>query len=63
MLNETDCITAEHCIYKKFKKISKRNPPNVGMSGWMEALADKVHKQGAYIPQHLLHFTQPSLNK
>ena len=37
---------------KKFKKISKRNLPNVGMGGWMEALADKGHKQGEQIPQH-----------
>ena len=37
---------------KKFKKISKRNLPNVGMGGWMEALADKGHKQGEHIPQH-----------
>ena len=40
---------------KKFKKISKRNLPNVGMDGWMDALdalADKVHKQGEHIPQH-----------
>ena len=22
--------------YKKFKKISKRNLPNVGMGGWMD---------------------------
>ena len=34
---------------KKFKKISKRTLPNVGMSGWMEALADKVRKQGEHI--------------
>ena len=34
------------------KKISKRNLPNVGMGGWMEALADKGHKQGEHIPQH-----------
>ena len=26
--------------------LSKRNLPNVGMGGWIEALADKVHKQG-----------------
>ena len=25
---------------KKFKKISKRNIPNVGMGGWIKALAD-----------------------
>ena len=31
---------------KKFKNIPKRNLPNVGMGGWIEALADKVHKQG-----------------
>ena len=37
---------------KKFKKNSKRNLPNVRMGGWMEALADKVHKQGEHIPQH-----------
>ena len=37
---------------KKFKKISKRNLPDVGMGGWMEALAYKVHKQGEHIPQH-----------
>ena len=29
---------------KKFKRISKRNLPNVGMAGWMDALTDKVHK-------------------
>ena len=28
----------------KFEKISKRNLPNLGMGGWMVALADKVHK-------------------
>ena len=33
---------------EKLKKISKRNLPNVGMDGWMEALADKVHKQGEH---------------
>ena len=43
----------ERYIYiKKFKKISKRNLLNVGMGGWMDALADKVHKQGEHIPQH-----------
>ena len=31
----------------KKSKISKRN-----LSCWMEALADKVHKQGELIPQH-----------
>ena len=36
---------------KKFNKISKRNLPNVGMAGWMEALADKVNKQGEHIHQ------------
>ena len=46
---------------KKFKKISKRNLPNVGMGGWMEALADKVHKQGEHIPQHAtFHTTIPT---
>ena len=39
-------------VFEKFKKISKRNLPNVGMDGWMEALTDKVHKQGEHIPQH-----------
>ena len=42
-------------IIKKFKKIAKRNLPNVGMGGWMDALdalADKLHKQGDHIPQH-----------
>ena len=24
---------------------------NIGMGGWMDALADKVHKQGEHIPQ------------
>ena len=28
------------------RKISKRNLPNVGTAGWLEVLADKVHKQG-----------------
>ena len=28
-------------IGKKFKKVSKINLPNVGMGGWMKALADK----------------------
>ena len=40
------------CDMQKFKKISKRTLPNVGMGGWMEALADKVNKQGEHIPQH-----------
>ena len=35
--------------------MSKRNLPNVGMGGWMEALADKVHKQGEHIPQQASH--------
>ena len=39
-------------LVKKFKKISKRNLPNAGTAGWMETLADKVHKQGEHIPQH-----------
>ena len=30
-----------YIIIKKFKKISKRNLPNVGMAGWMDELADK----------------------
>ena len=41
------CLNNDHYCKKKFKKISKRNLPNVGMGGWMEALADKVHKQGS----------------
>ena len=45
-------IIYNYSQYKKFKKIYKRNIPNVGMGGWMEALADKVHKQGEHIPQH-----------
>ena len=40
---------------KKFKKISKRNLLNVGMGGWMDALADKVHKQGGHVP-HIATF-------
>ena len=39
--------------YKKFKKISKRNLSNEGMGGWMEALADNVHKQGEHIPHNI----------
>ena len=50
---------------KKFKKISKRNLPYVGMAGWMDALdalADKVQTRRAHSTT-LLHFTQPSLHK
>ena len=36
---------------QKQEKISKGNLPNVGMGGWMEVVADKVHKQGEHIPQ------------
>ena len=43
-------IHANYIKLKKFKKISKRNLPNVGMGGWMEALVDKVHKQEEHIP-------------
>ena len=52
-INETNWTPNQYTEYpnlyinKKFKKISKRNLPNIGMSGWMEALADKVHKQGS----------------
>ena len=38
--------------------IDKRNLPNVGTAGWLEALADKVHKQGVRAhSKTLLHFT------
>ena len=37
-------ITKKKNRNKKFKRISKRNLPNVGMAGWMDALTDKVHK-------------------
>ena len=47
-------------IGKKFKKVSKINLPNVGMGGWMKALADKIHKQRAHSTT-LLHFPQPSV--
>ena len=54
----------------KQENISKRNLPNLGidgwMDGWMEVLADQVHKQEehVHIPQHCyIHFTQPSLHK
>ena len=52
------CIAAFSAYIKKFKKISKRNLPNVGMGGWMEALADKVHKQGEHIAT--FHTTIPT---
>ena len=39
---------AETRNFKDFKG----NLPNVGMVGWMEALADKVHEQEEHIPQH-----------
>ena len=42
---------------KKFKNISERNLPNVGMGGWIEALANKVHKQGEHIPQHYCYIS------
>ena len=41
---------------KSCLQISERNLPNVGMGGWMEALTDKVHKQGEHIPQHCYTF-------
>ena len=47
---------------KKFKKISKRNLPNVGMGGWMEALADKGHKQGEQLPQHYISHNHPYIS-
>ena len=34
------------CSNVMWNVLSKRNLPNVGMDRWMEALADKVHKQG-----------------
>ena len=38
---------------KKFKKISKRNLPNVGMvDGWMHWLTIEVYKQRQHTPQH-----------
>ena len=43
-------IGCKHC--RNLKKISKRNQPNVGMGGWMEAMADKVHKQEEHITQY-----------
>ena len=39
---------------KKFKEISKRNQPNVGMGGWIEVVTDKVHKQEKHIPQLII---------
>ena len=45
----TGSSSLEISVTKKFKKISKGNLPNVGMGGWMETLADKVHKQGDHI--------------
>ena len=36
----------------KKSRVPKRNLPNVGMGGWMEALADRVNKQGKHISQH-----------
>ena len=51
---------------RNFKKISKRNLPNVGIGGWMEALQldDKLSTQTRRAHSTaLLHFTQPSLHK
>ena len=31
---------------RNYKRFLKKNLPNVGMAAWMEALADKVHRQG-----------------
>ena len=47
-------VRGQWCITNKSrnKKILKINLPNVGMGGWMEALADEVNKQGEHIPQH-----------
>ena len=50
-----------HIIHKKFKKISKRNLPNVGMGGWMDALADKYkNKESTFHNIATFHTTIPT---
>ena len=45
------------CVHNYVQEISKTNLPNVEMGEWIDALADKVHKQGEHIPQncHISH--------
>ena len=46
---------------KKFKKISKRNLLNVGMGGWMEALAEKhTNKERTFHNIATFHTTIPT---
>ena len=58
----TECVHAEPIFAmpipiktRNLKKNPKRNLPNVGMGGWMEVLADKVHKQGEHIAIYISH--------
>ena len=60
------CIMHVLSSQPTYETISKRNLYSyqmyIGMAGWMEALADKVHKQGKHMHSTtLLHtyFTQP----
>ena len=47
-----------------FKKISKEKSIKCRIDGLMEALVDKVHKQGEHVPQHCatFHTTIPTLS-
>ena len=48
LAKKVDYFSLKRAKTRNYKRFLERNLPHV----WIEAVADKVHRQGEHIPQH-----------